>query len=237
MTDFEIKALKDITIETVTKSIINETSKCGFRQADYISLVNAILDLSLTKYPSNNVKQQKIDITSETTQITLPVTGENVRIRSFSRTVDYEIVNKWLEDDLGRWFLLSRPDTREMTLDQLIEDKDNILAMILLHDDSPIGLLAFLDINKEYSKAELRKLIGDPEFREKGFAKEATKLWIQYGINTLGLKKIYLNTIENNIRNITLNMELGFKVEGVLRKECFIDNEYYDILRMGLIVE
>jgi RimJ/RimL family protein N-acetyltransferase len=234
MTDFEIKAINDITVETVSKAIINETSKWGFRQTDYISLVNAILDLSLIKYPA---AKPKADLTPSMEKFTLPIIGENIQIRLFNKTIDYKITKKWLEDDFGRWFLLSRPHTKEITFDQLIEDKENILGIIMLPDESPIGLLGFLDCNKENLKAEMRKLIGEVEYREKGYAKEATNLWIKYGINNLGFKKIYLNTVENNIRNITLNMELGFKVEGILRKECFVDNEFYDILRMGLIVE
>jgi hypothetical protein len=57
------------------------------------------------------------------------------------------------------------------------------------------------------------------------------------GIAGLGLKKIYLNTLETDVRNIRLNEELGFKVEGILRNECFFDGEYHDILRMALLVE
>ena len=97
--------------------------------------------------------------------------------------------------------------------------------------------MGYLDYDTNQHKAEMRKLIGEDEHRGKGHAKEATNLWIQYGINNLGLKKIFLNTIENNIRNVTLNKELGFQIEGILRKECFIDNKYYDLLRMGLIAE
>ena len=96
--------------------------------------------------------------------------------------------------------------------------------------------MAFLDHDFEQKKAELRKLIGNPAFRSKGYGKEATKLWIQYGISNLGLRKIYLNTLQTNVRNIRLNQELGFKVEGILRNECSIDGKLYDLLRMGLII-
>jgi RimJ/RimL family protein N-acetyltransferase len=83
-------------------------------------------------------------------------------------------------------------------------------------------------------KAELRKLIGDAEQRRKGFAKEASALWIRYGFKALALKKIYLNTRDTDIRNVRLNEELGFVVEGVLRNEVLIDGTYHDVLRMGL---
>lgn len=237
MTDFEIKVLNDITVETVSKAIIDETSKWGFKQTDYITLVNAILDLSLTKHMVKDFSKDRKDKKLLRDKFSFPITDEHIHLRLFEKDSDHKIVKNWLEDDIGRWFLLSRPNTKTNTLNQLVKDENNILGIITLPDSQPIGLMGFLDYDRDHHKAEMRKLIGEVEYREKGFAKEATSLWIQYGINNLGLKKIYLNTIENNIRNVTLNMELGFQVEGILRKECYIDGKYFDILRMGLIVD
>jgi RimJ/RimL family protein N-acetyltransferase len=237
MTDFEIKVLNDKTIEIVSQGIINEAAKWGFTKSDYIKLINAILDLSLTNTPITGLLKNSICHKHTGNKLEFPLTGENIQIRVFDKDTDYKLVKNWLEDSFGRWFLLSRPSIKENTLSRLIKDKKNILGIITLHDSTPIGLMGFLDYDKENSKAELRKLIGEKSYREKGYAKESTMLWIQHGINNLGLKKIYLNTVENNIRNVTLNMEIGFQIEGVLRKECLIDDEYYDLLRMGLIVD
>ena len=49
MTDFEIKVMNVMTVEAVSKAIINETSKWKFKNSDYITLVDALLDLSLSK--------------------------------------------------------------------------------------------------------------------------------------------------------------------------------------------
>ena len=236
MNDFEVKVMNNLSIETVTKAIVNETAKWGFKPIDYITLVNALMDLSLSK-TSSNTGTVKVNETPGDETLDFPLIGEQVRIRLFNRDTDFKTVQKWLEDEFGRWFLLSRSYTRDTTLAQLVEDERNILGLITLPDQSPIGLMGYLDHDKFHKKAEIRKLIGDAEYREKGFAKEATMLWIQYGIKNLKLKKIYLNTIENNIRNVTLNKELGFQVEGILRKECMIDTKYYDLLRMGLTVD
>jgi len=233
MTDFESKMINNITVETVTKTIVNETAKWGFKPADYITLVNALMDLSLGK-SIEKLPVIGVDVKSEKEVIKPPIIGDQINIRLFDMDADYAIVQRWLSDEAGRWFLLSRSYTRDITLTQLIEDDRNILGIITLPDSKPIGLMGFLDFDKQHHKAELRKLIGETEYREKGYAKEATMLWLQYGKTFLELKKIYLNTIENNIRNITLNKELGFQVEGILRKECFIDGQYYDLLRMGL---
>ena len=106
--------------------------------------------------------------------------------------------------------------------------------MITLKDGRAIGSVAFLDYDPVQRKAELRKLIGEPELRGKGYAKEASELWLRYGLGTLGLKKIYLNTLNTNLRNLRLNEELGFKIEGILRNEVYFDGQYHDVLRMGL---
>jgi len=236
MNDYEMKVINNVTIETVTKGIINEMSKWGFKPADYITLVNALLDLSLNKPPAS-VPKQILTVKPDLVKLDFPLSGEQIKIKPFDRNTDYDTVQRWLKDKLGRWFLLSRSYTRDTTLKELIEDERNILGLITIHDSTPIGLMGYLDYDKNQHKAEMRKLIGEEEYRAKGYAKEATALWIQYGINNLGLKKIYLNTIENNIRNVTLNKELGFQIEGILRNECFIEDKHYDLLRMVLVVE
>ncbi len=233
MNDFETKVNKDITVETVLKSIVGETSKWGFRLADYLKLVNALLDLSLNK--TNTINPVEKAWLKKSTRMDLPLSGDNINIRLFKE--DFDLLNKWLEDDSSRWFLLSRSYSRDKTLKELIEDERNLLGIIFLKDSTPIGVMGYLDYDKNNHRAEMRKLIGEEKYRGKGYAKEATKLWIRYGINNLELKKIYLNTIENNIRNVTINKELGFEIEGILRKECLIDGTYYDLLRMSLIVE
>jgi len=70
--------------------------------------------------------------------------------------------------------------------------------------------------------------------RGKGYAKEATQLWIRYGLTALDLKKIHLSTFHTDMRNVRLNEDLGFKVEGILRNEICVDGVYLDVLRMGL---
>ncbi|MFZ5519562.1 MAG: GNAT family N-acetyltransferase [Candidatus Zhuqueibacterota bacterium] len=231
------QSIPDVTIEAVARSIFKETFHYGFKQVDYLRFVNLLLDMSMKNESVDNEAAESPVIVQNGERLNLPLSGERVNIRAFNELDDVELLKRWVTDKDGRHFLLSRITAKQSNIDELIKSANNIIGMITLKDQTPIGLLAFLDHDEIQRKAELRKLIGESEFRGKGYAKEATELWIQYGISFLNLKKIYLNTLDTNIRNIRLNEELGFKVEGILRNECYFDSVYHDILKMGLLID
>lgn len=62
-------------------------------------------------------------------------------------------------------------------------------------------------------------------------------LWLTFGIMVLGLRKIYTHALSTDSNTIILNEELGFRVEGILKNEVIYENQYYDILRMGLFAK
>jgi len=231
------KLVNELSIEVIAKSIIKEAKEIGFQKGDYLKLANLLLDSAIKiDTGAQNGNNGNFVKYSSGVKVNLPLQGENIIVREFEKNSDADNLKRWMEDAIGRYFILTRATIRTYNVDRLIEDENHILGIITLKDNTPIGIMAFLDYDKSQKKGELRKLIGEPAYRGKGFGKEATKLWIQYGISNLGLKKIYLNTLQTNVRNIRLNQELGFKVEGVLRNECTIDGKQYDILRMGLVV-
>lgn len=232
------KLVNEVSIEVISKSIIKEAKEIGFKRGDYIKLANSILDSALDSNSNGNGNSNGNNYPYDVGRKTkFPLNGENISIREFDKKSDAPKLKEWLDDEIGRYFILTRATSRAYNVERLVEDDRQVLGIIILKDKTPIGLLAFLDYDREQKKAELRKLIGDPAHRGKGLGKQATKLWIQYGLANLGLHKIYLNTLQTNVRNIRLNEELGFKVEGIFRKECFIDGKYHDLLRMGLVVD
>ncbi len=236
--------IPDLTIETLSRSFYKEASRYGFRQIDYVKFVNCLLDLSMQNGtsvapPDDRPAGHSSDRAREARAGTagshdLPLEGERVVVRALNPANDLGLFDRWLDDDAGRHFLLSRTTSQQLTMRDVIHDHDSLLGVVTLRDSTPIGSVAFLEYDRGQGKAELRKLIGEPAQRGKGYAKEASALWIRYGLETLGLKKIYLNTLDTNIRNVRLNEDLGFRVEGMLRNEVLIDGTYHDVLRMGL---
>jgi len=230
------KKIPDTTIEAFARNFFKEADSYGFKYEHYLKFVNILLDMSLT--PSDNSNNSRSVSEALRTNITaLPFTTERLIIRDFNKANDYPRLKEWLTDEYGRYFLLSLSSNNSYSLDEILFSKNNSLGVITLKDDTAIGLVAYINHDNKTKKAELRKIIGVPNLRGKGYGKEATKAWIEYGKNILGLRKIFLSTTDTNIRNIRLNEELGFKVEGILRNEIFIDNEFRDVLRMSLLFD
>ena len=231
--------IPDATISTLARSIYKEASSYGFQQLDIVRLINQLIDLC-TASEKAVVDDTGVEVgmrfLSNDSLTELPVKGERVRIRAFSAPHDVELLERWLPEKYGRFFVLSCATAQSITLEALTTGPNNHVGIVTLHDDTPIGAMALLDHNREQKRAEMRKLIGDPQYRGQGMAEEATRLWIQYAIQGLGLEKIYVSTLQTQIANIRLNESMGFHVEGLLRNEVLIDGERCDVLRMGLTV-
>lgn len=226
------------TIEALSRNFFKEAEEYGFDYEHYLKFVNTLLEYALNGKANGKNRTTKSSTFDLSRKIaSLPITSERLSIRKLDTDTDIAIIHKWMQDDYGKYFMLSFSSHEPMDIDQLLYSKHNIFGLITIEDSQPVGLMAFLNIDTEFHKAELRKLIGDTGFRGKGLGKEATINWIAYGRDGLGLKKIYLRTVETNIRNIKLNEQLGFKVEGILRNEVILNNAYYDVLRMGLVFE
>lgn len=229
------KEISDETIKTIAASFLKQARKYGFTLNDYLKFTNYLLDEAMQSF-SVSTKNEQNQVYFQKSSNKLPLETERLIIRQTSRK-DLSLINLWLEDKEGRFFLLSRLDNQNQTIEEIFEDDSNLLGTICLKDKTPIGVIAYLNIDEYHRKAELRKMIGVTKERGKGYGNEATKAWLEYGLFTLNLEKIYLTTINTDIKNIRINEALGFRVEGLLRNELKIDGEYYDVLQMSLLKE
>ncbi len=225
------------TLEILARSFFKEASSYGFDLPDYLRFVNVLLEAAMQQTGETEAPRQTVPAWHEGPRTNLPLCGEKVRVRALDRPRDEALLHKWFADPMGRHFLLSRATARALDVEELIRSPHNVLGVITVPDGAPVGLVAFLDHDPQQHKAELRKLIGEAAMRGRGLAKQATRLWIQHGARSLGIRKLVVNTLDTHLRNIRLNEELGFKVEGVLRNEVCFDGSYHDVLRMGLCIQ
>lgn len=234
------RAIPQETIEALSRTIYKEARGYGFEQVEIIKLINHLMDLCANGVSSDLCISDGMSASADCDPDDfsgLPLNGSNLRIRQYDSEIDQSLLESWLPDKYGRYFVLSCSTAQEVTVKALSESPANHLGIIEYEDGTAVGAMAYLDHSLSQKRAELRKLVGNPEFRGRGIAEEATKLWVNYGIHGLGLRKIYVSTLQTQIANIKLNESIGFQVEGLLRNEVLIDNQRHDVLRMGLSIE
>jgi RimJ/RimL family protein N-acetyltransferase len=227
------KKLPLITIEAIARSFYKQALSYGFGLDDFVRFANTLLSIALARgrHSATQLDETPKPVFPKYTQ--LPIVGQKVTLRCFDVQNDRPLLDDWLADSEGRLFLLSTTSGQAQNVDQLISSSVNLISTIV-YQGRPIGCVAYLDYDADQRRAELRKLIGDKDLRGQGLAHEASEHWVGYGLGALELRKIYVNTLATNLRNIKLNEELGFRIEGLLRGELLIDGESHDILRMGL---
>lgn len=119
-------------------------------------------------------------------------------------------------------------------VNSMIAKKILFWAITLKHDGSHIGNIKIDPINKRNQIGEYGILMGDKQNWGKGYAKEASIAVINYFFNKLGLRKITLGVIKDNIAAVKLYESLGFEVEGIYRMHGKYDGKYCDAIRMAL---
>ncbi|MCW8850367.1 MAG: GNAT family N-acetyltransferase [Melioribacteraceae bacterium] len=234
LSGLEKEIFSEVNLNALAKSIYDESIVMKFSSGDYVKLMNEIIDMTIEKPESASIEisddNDQDEITSD-----LPIESKNLIIRYYNSEIDKKYVSKWFETDNNNLFLLSTNTRNHLDVESIKNDENNIFATITLKDKKPIGLLAILNIDKRNKKGEMRKMIGNIKERGKGYGKESTQLWLKYCTGFLDLRKVYINTIETNIKNISLNRQLGLKIEGLLKQDCILDNVVHDVLRMAYI--
>jgi len=83
--------------------------------------------------------------------------------------------------------------------------------------------------------AQRTYIIGEAAKRRRGLASEATSLIMDFGFNTLGLHRIYLQVLENNLPALGMYRKLGFFQEGVAREHLFSQGKFVNVIQFSIL--
>lgn len=172
----------------------------------------------------------------------LPVlNGTQIYLRQLQPVDVNENYLSWLTDDEVMSGIATSGYTmqklKEYVNERLSYPKTAFYAICSKQNNEHIGNIK-LDFHDEKSNvSELGLLIGNKEFWGRGVGREACQLLLQYGFNKMGLRKIYLAVYENNPNAKKLYENLGFTLEGVLRKHVAVKGEYFDKYLFGMFNE
>lgn len=101
-------------------------------------------------------------------------------------------------------------------------------------DNKTIGQVCLKNIKWINHKAEISLFIKAEE-QGHGYGYSALKAIIEYGFNRINLYRLEAEAVESNIPSLKLIQKTGFIEEGRLREAKFVNGNYKDLLRFGLL--
>ena len=103
--------------------------------------------------------------------------------------------------------------------------------------DKYIGFCGLINIQSPVMRAELHCVIGEKGFHHGGYGTEAYKLLTNYGFAELGLNRVYGYQLIHNAAAHRVVEKLGWKREGLLRRDVFSHGSLNDRFVVAILRE
>ena len=164
--------------------------------------------------------------------------GRLVRLRAM-RPEDAEKYVVWMNDreTAEKLFGGSMPLTLTQELEWIEKNAgrqdDQCQFAVETLDGQLIGSCSYNQLDWKNRRAMVGWSIGDPKMRGKGYGADMIETLLKVCFEELGLRKVSLCVYEFN-EAIRLYERLGFKLEGVFRKERFVRGKWWDERRYGM---
>ena len=168
--------------------------------------------------------------------------GKLVRLRAFDNSdlmkcLDYANDYQVMRGASGAILYPSTVDdeARAMGQNTSYTSGEYQFAIETLQDRRFIGKCGFTRINWKNRTGELAILIGEKEFRGKGYGADAIKTLCRFGFDEMNLHKIKALVFSFNAAALACYEKCGFEKEGVLKDEMYREGAYHDVVCMARI--
>lgn len=152
---------------------------------------------------------------------------------------DAEVVLEWVNNEEivrnFQFFTGAISIEEEVRYIEDMEDSSTDLLLGIIEAGELIGTCGLHEIDFKNDTARLGVIIGKKEHWNKGYAREAICVLLDFAFSAAGLHKIYLNVFVTNQKSIRLYAEIGFQTEATLKGEYKIRGEYVDMFRMSVL--
>jgi len=118
----------------------------------------------------------------------------------------------------------------------IFQTKQLRLIIESVHENKKVGVLDMFEYYVFHQRAGLGIIIAEKQYRQKGYAYNTLKVFIDYAFNTLNLNQLWCNIMANNKASINLFEKSGFKLSGVKKMwnkngNNFDDELFYQKIR------
>jgi RimJ/RimL family protein N-acetyltransferase len=170
------------------------------------------------------------------------IRGEKVYLRPFEMS-DREAYKRWRADadPMATAEFGYRAPLSDAEVDSYIGGRadqqgkpDYQFVICVFEEDKAIGniMLAGHDVRRRH--AELGIVIGESDYRGKGYGTDAINALLDFAFGELGLERVSLGTLAANEAGQRAYEKAGFKLEGTARSATFNRGKFHDVTLMGL---
>ena len=172
--------------------------------------------------------------------------GSYIGLRAISED-DFPQMRKWADDDEITHYMIMgmRPgagvlfcgwDDLDVEYARFLKSEHDVIFAIDT-EFGFIGIIGLYNINWVARNAELRIIIGRPEFLGKGYGTYAIQLLLRYAFDKLNLHRVYLGCNHADARANGCYKKCGFIFEGTSRDYHYRNGRYYDANHYGMLKE
>ena len=166
-----------------------------------------------------------------------PLEGSAVRLRSVEDSdVDWVNTHFW-SPNVTRFLVAVWPESAAGTrafLDGQRESETSVLFLIETLAGEPVGACSLDGITPRARTAELGIWIAEERWNE-GLGTDAVRTLCRFGFREMNLHRISLHVYDFNARGVGAYQKVGFREEGRLREDQFVDGRHVDVVVMGLL--
>ena len=167
--------------------------------------------------------------------------GNRIYLRKFKKSDINNTYISWLKDPVVTQFMhaASKLISKKNLLQYYDNFKNNkndfLFAVIINKNKKHIGNVRLGPVEWAHRRTEFGIMIGDKKNWGQGYASEAVKLILNYAFTDLKLNKINIGVVEENKPAIHLYRKSGFKKEGCIRNNFYLNGKYLNSIRMGML--
>jgi RimJ/RimL family protein N-acetyltransferase len=168
------------------------------------------------------------------------ISGERIVLRAWEKA-DIDAFMRWFNDPEVTTYLgnshpcLSR-EQEERFFDEEISNRYRY-CIVTRDEGVLIGNCALMDIDHKNRSAEVGIVIGEKDYWNRGYGREALGLVLDIAFEGLGLNRVRLRHVDFNARGHRCYLAAGFVEEGRLRQANFVGGEFHDDIIMAVLAE
>jgi len=174
----------------------------------------------------------------------LLLNGKRIYLETLTAKVDAKILQENINDfeqtkymhEVPYPYTLEDAESYIKYLKSITDDSCIELGIFNRSTDEFIGVVSLSNINYQYENGEIGYWIRK-KFWNKGYAKEATQMLIRYAFQKLNLVRIYATLQKENTGSLALLTNLGFQIEGLMRKSVKNKGKLVDRYICSLLLE